>query len=73
MTRDCRIRARLTQEMVANELGIDRSTVAKWETGAASPRTDKLLQLARLLNCTVDELLSEEQREDGGTYGMEKR
>ncbi len=59
MIRDCRIRARLTQEDVANKIGIDRSTVAKWETGVASPRTDKLLQLARVLSCTVDDLLHE--------------
>lgn len=64
MIRDCRIRARLTQEDVANKIGIDRSTVAKWETGAASPRTDKLLQLAQVLNCTVDDLLHENTGQD---------
>ncbi len=60
MTKYCRIRAKLTQEEVADKIGVDRSTVAKWETGTASPRADKLPLLARILNCTVDELLSTE-------------
>jgi transcriptional regulator with XRE-family HTH domain len=38
-------------------MGIDRSAIAKWETGAAMPRADKLTELAKILGCTVDELL----------------
>ncbi len=38
--------AKLTQEGVAERLNIDRFTIAKWETGEAMPRADKLSQLA---------------------------
>lgn len=53
-----REKANLLQEDVAAALKIDRSTVAKWETGASSPRTDKLPALAQLYGCTIDALFS---------------
>ncbi len=73
MIKNCRIRAKFTQEEVADRLGIDRSTVAKWKTGTASPRADKLLQLARILNCTADELLLEEDDPAPERNGIKRR
>ena len=55
--RELRIAQKLSQQELATKLGIDRSTVAKWETGNHSPRTDKLRQLAKVLNCSLEELL----------------
>lgn len=49
----------LTQEEVAEKLGLDRSSVAKWETGVAMPRAGVLLELARLYDCTVEELIQQ--------------
>ena len=59
MFHKCRKKAGYTQEQVANLLGVDRSTVAKWETGIALPRADTLIKLATLFDCTVDELLKQ--------------
>lgn len=50
----------LTQQYIANELGISRTSVAMWETGEAMPRADKLPELARILGCTIDELFADE-------------
>ena len=50
----------LTQQYIANELGISRTSVAMWETGEAMPRADRLPELARILGCTIDELFAEE-------------
>lgn len=47
----------LKQEDIAEQLNINRSTVAKWETSNVLPRADKLIKLADILGCTVDELL----------------
>lgn len=55
--RNLRERANLTQDVLAQLIRVDRSTIAKWETGKALPRADKLLELAKILGCTVDELL----------------
>lgn len=48
----------MTQETLAKRMGVKRSTVAMWETGKSLPRADKLMELAKLFSCTVDELLA---------------
>ena len=50
---------KLTQIEIATELEVSRTTVSMWEIGAALPRADKLIKLADILGCTVDELLKE--------------
>ena len=49
----------MTQEYVAEKLGVDRTTVSKWETGENFPSIRLLLPLSRLYDCTIDELLDE--------------
>jgi transcriptional regulator with XRE-family HTH domain len=51
--------AGLTQGSLAKALKISRSTVAMWESGVSKPRADKLVALAKLLDCTVDDLLKD--------------
>ena len=53
-----RAKVNLTQEEVARELNIDRSTVAKWETGKADPRAEMLVKLSKLFGCSIDELMT---------------
>lgn len=50
-----------SQEQFADELGISRQAVSKWERAEASPDTDNLILLARLYGVSLDELLSTEQ------------
>lgn len=49
--------AGMTQEQVASLMGIDRSTIAKWETGKAIPRLDKLRKLCSLYGCKLNALI----------------
>ena len=51
----------LTPEELAEQLGISRQAVSKWESDLAYPETDKLLLLSRLYGCTVDYLLTGEE------------
>ena len=46
-----------SQEQLAEQVGVSRQAVSKWEVGDAIPDTDKLVPLARALGITVDELL----------------
>lgn len=55
----------LSQERLAELVGVSRQAVSKWEVGDAMPDTDRLLPLARALEITVDELLSGELGRQG--------
>lgn len=50
----------IRQEDIATKLNVDRSTIAKWETGEAMPRSDKLPELAKILDCSIDDLYRKE-------------
>lgn len=47
----------LTQAEAANKLGIAVMTLSRYESGEREPRASDLCQMAKLFNCTVDELL----------------
>ena len=55
--RNMRKKQNLTQEELAKKLGVERSTVAKWETEKSIPRVDALLKMSSIFGCTMDELL----------------
>lgn len=48
----------LSQEELAEKLGVSRQSVSKWETGAATPDTDKALAMSRIFDVTTDFLLT---------------
>lgn len=50
----------MTQEKLAERMGVSRQTISKWETGEAVPELDKLVELSRLFSCTIDALLKED-------------
>ena len=54
-----RMRCQMTQEFVAEALGVSRQAVSKWETGTADPSTSNLLALAKLFGVPAEELLRE--------------
>lgn len=65
MTLGQRIRARrealgLSQEQVAEKMGVSRQAVGKWESDDARPGTDNLIRLAALLEMEVQELAAGE-------------
>lgn len=47
----------LSQEQLANLLGISRQSVSKWESGDSCPETDKLIALCELFHCSMDDLV----------------
>lgn len=54
---DCK----MTQEFVAEALGVSRQAVSKWESGASAPSTTNLMALARLYGISAEDLLREIQ------------
>lgn len=56
-----RTRCCMTQEFVAEHLGVSRQAVSKWENGTSDPSTSNLLALAKLYGISAEELLKEVQ------------
>ncbi len=56
-----RTECKMTQEFVAETLGVSRQAVSKWESGVSDPSTTNLMALAKLFNMTPEELLKEAQ------------
>jgi transcriptional regulator with XRE-family HTH domain len=50
----------LSQERLAEMLGVSRQAVSKWELGEGYPEVDKLLILSKKLNISIDSLLGGE-------------
>ena len=53
----------LSQEQLAEKLGVSRQSVSKWENGEAYPEMDKVLQLCKMFNLNIDELLNQDIKE----------
>ena len=50
----------LSQEDLAEKLGVSRQSVSKWEQGIAYPEMDKVLQLCKMFNLNIDEILNQD-------------
>lgn len=56
----------LTQEDIAEKLGVTRQSVAKWESGESIPDLDKCKQLADIFGVSLDDLANYEPEENLG-------
>lgn len=50
---------KMTQEFVAEAIGVSRQAVSKWENGTSDPSTSNLIAIAKLFHITPEELLKE--------------
>lgn len=57
LLKENRLRCKMTQEFVAETMGVSRQAVSKWENGIADPSTSNLLALSKLYGVAADELL----------------
>ena len=55
-----------TQEQLADILGVSRQSISKWESDIAYPETEKLIELGKLFECSMDYLLKDEVTEKTG-------
>ncbi len=49
----------ITQEQLADYLGVSRQSISKWESDIAYPETEKLIRISELFDCSLDYLLKE--------------
>lgn len=55
-----RTNGNMTQERLAERLGVSRQTVSKWESGEAYPEIPKLMELCNIFSCKLDDLLRQD-------------
>lgn len=60
--------AGLSQEALAEELGISRQAVSRWETNESLPDTEKVIRLSRRFHVTTDYLLMEHMQESSPAH-----
>ena len=48
-----------TQEQLADILGVSRQSISKWESDIAYPETEKLIEMGKIFDCSMDYLLKE--------------
>jgi transcriptional regulator with XRE-family HTH domain len=63
----------LSQEQLAELLGVSRQAVSKWEQGGGYPETEKLVQIAKLLDVSLDSLLLDRPSVDEAKRNFENK
>lgn len=61
--RSIRKQAGMSQEQLAEKLGVSRQAVTKWETDAGIPDIENIMAISVLFDISIDELFSNERRE----------
>ena len=68
---------KLSQEDLAQRLGVSRQSVSKWEQGLSFPETEKLIELSSLMSVSIDSLLKEDAlptvETEAGTVPVKRR
>lgn len=60
-----RLERGMTQSDVAAAVGLSDEAICTYEIGTREPNLETLRKLATVLNCTIDELIGNEEGEDG--------
>lgn len=63
----CRQNAGMSQEKVAELIGVSRQAVTKWEADQSAPNTENLFKLADIFGTTVDMLLASDEESNRST------
>ena len=73
LIKEQRIKTGLSQSMLAEKMHVSREAVSKWENGHNLPDASIMLQLAEVLNVTVDDLLVGEKKDNRPVNEVLKR
>ena len=49
----------LSQEQLADRVGVSRQAISKWESGSSIPDMAKILELCKILNCNLEDLIDD--------------
>ena len=54
-----RIKKKLSQEKLAEKIGVSRQSVSKWENGSAYPEMNRILELCKIFSCQLNDLVND--------------
>lgn len=60
--KDARQKNNITQESLAEQLGISRQTVSSWETGKSYPDIVSVIKMSDIFNISLDKMLKEDKK-----------
>ncbi|MBR4830509.1 MAG: helix-turn-helix domain-containing protein [Bacilli bacterium] len=63
----------LSQEELADKLGVSRQAISKWESGQAYPEMDKIITICNMFNVNIDDLLHNDIKEVKGEEESKKK
>lgn len=63
-----KVNGNMTQERLAERMGVSRQTVSKWESGEGYPELPKLLELCDIFSCKLDDLLRQDMAARASIY-----
>lgn len=55
-----RKKSKMTQDVLAEKVGVSRQSVSKWENGESYPEMDNILILCNIFNCKINDLVHED-------------
>lgn len=64
---------KLSQECVAEQLGVSRQAVSKWETGQSEPTASNLIQLSGVFEISLSELVAPHRDDEEQTFFEKKQ
>lgn len=66
--RSRRIEMNMTQEYLAEKVGVSRQAISKWESGKSYPSTSNLIAIANLLNVSSDDLITGSSKQEDSKH-----
>ena len=63
----------LSQEQLAEKIGVSRQAISKWESGTSTPELEKLLALSDCFSITLDELVKDETASEAPLKSRENK
>ena len=65
--RTMRRKKNISQEELAGKLNVSRQAISRWEQDNGYPEMEKMISLSKILNVTLDYLVSDNETADGST------
>ena len=51
---------KMSQESLAEKVGVSRQSVSKWENGEAYPEMDNILKICKIFHCKINDLIHDD-------------